>query len=220
MGWFNNTLIGSDRRFDANFTAGGITAVGIHNVLFGGCNNGSRLEAYDSSDNLLGSILSDGDCDTLDLRANNRHSDFVHLRIRNQSARMGAGRHVLWPGNRWFRSDWLEALASHCGGRLAAATKGFGPSIRDEGAGVILCGLNRLCLVLSLNDQALLTSIEVHTYFALVLLQIQRLIEDKRQRCGEEYDADYGGFRKWAALRGHYTIQTHPAATGLLTATV
>lgn len=58
-GWLNNTVVGSDRVFDATFNVGGITAVGVYNALYGGIPNGSRLDAWDASNSPLGSVLSD-----------------------------------------------------------------------------------------------------------------------------------------------------------------
>jgi hypothetical protein len=61
-GWINDTAVGSDRIFDANITIGGVTAAGIHNVLFATV---SRLDAYNGN-TLLESVLSDSDGNTLD----------------------------------------------------------------------------------------------------------------------------------------------------------
>jgi hypothetical protein len=58
-GWLNDTIVGSDRRFDAVFLGPGIRAVGVHNVFNGGVPAGSLLRAFDASDNLIESVLSD-----------------------------------------------------------------------------------------------------------------------------------------------------------------
>lgn len=60
--WF---VSGSTTPFDAVFTIGGVTAVGLHHALFSG-QSGATLYAYDSGDNLLESAISDSDGDTLD----------------------------------------------------------------------------------------------------------------------------------------------------------
>ena len=65
-GWLNNTFIGGDAVFDANFIVGGVTAVGVHNVFNGSIPNGGLLRAFDAANNLLESVLSDSDGNTLD----------------------------------------------------------------------------------------------------------------------------------------------------------
>lgn len=65
-GWINNTSDGNGGHlFDVEFTSSDITAVGVHNALFS-AGRGALLEAFDSSDVLLGSVLSDSDDFTLD----------------------------------------------------------------------------------------------------------------------------------------------------------
>jgi hypothetical protein len=64
-GWLSNNGY-PNPVFQASFLVGNITAVGVFNALFGGTPNGSLLQAYDSSNNLLGSVLSDTDPFTMD----------------------------------------------------------------------------------------------------------------------------------------------------------
>lgn len=65
-GWLNDTASGSDRVFDVEFTAGDITAVGVHNVGFGGTPAGSTLRAYGDGGVLLDSVTSNALASTLD----------------------------------------------------------------------------------------------------------------------------------------------------------
>lgn len=65
-GWLNDTASGSDRVFDVEFTAGDITAVGVHNVGFGGTPAGSTLRAYGDGGVLLDSVTSNSIASTLD----------------------------------------------------------------------------------------------------------------------------------------------------------
>lgn len=58
-GWVNNTTSGSDRLFDATFTVGGVTAVGLDLCRSCAIPNGARLDAFDSGGGLLGSVMSD-----------------------------------------------------------------------------------------------------------------------------------------------------------------
>ena len=64
-GWLNDTLISGNRVFDADFSVGGVTAVGVHNVYYGSVPNGAVLSAY-SGETLVGSVTSDGIFETLD----------------------------------------------------------------------------------------------------------------------------------------------------------
>lgn len=62
--WVNNTSDGADGRlFDAQFTVGGITAVGLNGVQNGST---SVLRAFDSSGTLIEMVSSDNDINTLD----------------------------------------------------------------------------------------------------------------------------------------------------------
>jgi len=58
-------LVGDNRVFDADFSTDGITAVGVHNVLFAS-NNGAVLQAFDQAGNLVGAVTSDTNPQTLD----------------------------------------------------------------------------------------------------------------------------------------------------------
>ena len=62
--WISNASDGNNGRlFDATFLVGGITAVGVNSVLNGGL---AILRAFDAANNLLESVSSDNDVDTLD----------------------------------------------------------------------------------------------------------------------------------------------------------
>jgi hypothetical protein len=62
--WINNTSDGADGRlFDAQFTVGGITAVGLNSVLNG---SHSTLRAFDAGNNLIEQVSSDADNQSLD----------------------------------------------------------------------------------------------------------------------------------------------------------
>lgn len=65
-GWLNDTASGSDRVFDVDITAADITAVGVHNVGFGGTPAGSTLRAYGDGGVLLESVTSNAIASTLD----------------------------------------------------------------------------------------------------------------------------------------------------------
>ncbi len=80
-GWFNNTLVGNDRVFDATFIVSGITSVGVQNVLYSAKPNGAILRAYDASDNLLGSVSSDSDGGTLDFFGLTTSSDIARITV-------------------------------------------------------------------------------------------------------------------------------------------
>jgi hypothetical protein len=64
-GWLSDEFVAGDVVFGASF-ASGVRAVGVHNVFNGSVPNGGRLDAYDSADNLIASVLSDTDGNTLD----------------------------------------------------------------------------------------------------------------------------------------------------------
>jgi hypothetical protein len=60
-GWRNDGPFGEHGEifvFDATFNVSGVTAVGVHNVLFASTPNGALLEAFNGA-TLVGSVLSD-----------------------------------------------------------------------------------------------------------------------------------------------------------------
>lgn len=65
-GWLNDTQSGSDRVFDVDITRDDITAVGVHNVFFGGTPAGSTISAYGAGGVLLESTTSNSIPETLD----------------------------------------------------------------------------------------------------------------------------------------------------------
>lgn len=65
-GWLNDTQSGSDRIFDVDITRDDITAVGVHNVFFGGTPAGSTIAAYGAGGVLLESTTSNAVPETLD----------------------------------------------------------------------------------------------------------------------------------------------------------
>ena len=80
-GWINDNLVGSDRRFDARFLATGIRAVGVHNVLLSGIPDGSLLRAFDASNNLIESVLSDADGTTKDFFGLVTNADIARFEV-------------------------------------------------------------------------------------------------------------------------------------------
>lgn len=65
-GWLNDTDVGGDKIFDFDIFSGDYTAVGVHNVLFGGIVGGSTLRAYGDGGVLLESVTSNTIPETLD----------------------------------------------------------------------------------------------------------------------------------------------------------
>lgn len=65
-GWLNDTDTGTDHMFDVDITRADITAVGVHNVFFGGVPAGATLTAYGDGGAVLGSVDSDAAPETLD----------------------------------------------------------------------------------------------------------------------------------------------------------
>lgn len=80
-GWLSNEADGLDRVLSAAFTTSGIRSVGVHNVLNASYPNGGRLDAYDEFDNLLGSVLSDSDPNTLDFFGVTTDADIARFEI-------------------------------------------------------------------------------------------------------------------------------------------
>jgi hypothetical protein len=75
-GWINDTI----RFFDADFTVGGITAVGVYNVLYAGT---AALSAYDSLGQLIGQVVSDSDMSSLDFFGLIATTDIARIEINN-----------------------------------------------------------------------------------------------------------------------------------------
>lgn len=65
-GWLNDTDVGGDKIFNFDVMSGDYTAVGVHNVLFGGFVGGSTLRAYGDGGVLLDSVTSNVIAETLD----------------------------------------------------------------------------------------------------------------------------------------------------------
>jgi hypothetical protein len=80
-GWLNDTFVGSDIVFDADFTIPGVTAVGVHNVGNAGLPQGSVLRAFDSLSSLLETVTSDADGGTLDFFGVTTSTDIARITI-------------------------------------------------------------------------------------------------------------------------------------------
>jgi len=77
--WINDASDGNNGRlFDATFLVGGITAVGVNSVLHGGL---AILRAFDAGNNLLESVSSDNDSNTLDFFGLTTGAPIHHITI-------------------------------------------------------------------------------------------------------------------------------------------
>ncbi|MEM9145219.1 MAG: hypothetical protein AAGC57_03405 [Pseudomonadota bacterium] len=72
--WATNT----PRFFNATITISGITAIGVHNALN---SSTSTLSAFDSADNLLGSVTSDSIASTLDFFGLTTMTDIARIEV-------------------------------------------------------------------------------------------------------------------------------------------
>lgn len=94
-GWINNSFQGGMPFFDVLFTGGNVTAVGVHNVLFGF--PAATLSAFDSSNNFLGSVTSDNNGQTLDFFGLTTTTPIARVEVRFSFA-SGWGLDDLWFG--------------------------------------------------------------------------------------------------------------------------